>query len=311
MRRPACLVAFLTGLLLSASAVWGEEQKTTTPGWLDTWQAHGLQVRQTFDGTKNEANPARIGYLQPSYIVDLGIKVADWQPLSGNANHSLVLSPILEWHHLNVTKKVNTLIGKVGLEYAYGNLQLYDEHGKPISLPGTGSMTWGPLVALKAGLKRDELANDNSEEVSLNITMVSFKPWWPNAVNRDAKGHLTFLWSPSVGYEAYEGATVLDPDEIKDVDESLARARIYVIGYPWNGAGEQRNEFSVEYTQRWEGGGDDIIGACHFLTVQLTRFVDSGKKIGVGLGYDHGRDPNLQFLPVDRISIDARIKLGS
>jgi len=299
----------LLALVIASRMDWAAEQDAA-PSFLEKWQANGLLVRQTFDGTKNELNPARVGYLQPSYLVDFGIKLADWQPMSANAKHSLVLSPILEWHRLNVPKKVNTLSAKVGLEYAYGNLQLYDDHGNPVSSPGGGTAKWGPLVALKAGLKRDEVTNDNGGEVFLNLTMVGNKPGWPNAMNRDRKGHQAFLWSPSVGYEAYDGATVLDPDEVKNVDESLARARIYFVGYPWNGSGEQRTEFSIEYTHRWEGGGDDIIGSCHFLTVQVTRFVDSGKKMGVGLGYDHGRDPNLQFLPVDRISVDARIRLG-
>src|SRR6266436_5913613 len=100
-RKVTYAAVFVLASQVSAIAYGGSGDDPSTASWLKEWQDKGLVVRQTFDGTKNELNAARVGYLQPSYVVDLGVKLVDWQPFSARAKHSLIVSPLLEWHHTN------------------------------------------------------------------------------------------------------------------------------------------------------------------------------------------------------------------
>src|SRR5262245_60724739 len=102
MRFIVMAIVFLLSVAQQAAA-----QQTRLDAFLESLKAKGFSVRQTFDGTKNEQNPANIAYVDPTYIVDLGIKLIDWQPFAGSVNHSVVISPIIEWHRANSPKKVN------------------------------------------------------------------------------------------------------------------------------------------------------------------------------------------------------------
>ena len=278
-------------------------------GRLGKWQGKGLAIRQTFDGTQNEQKPANLALVQPSYVIDLGVKLMDWSPLGDNRRHSLVISPIAEWHRTNTPKKANSTSGKLNVEYAYTNLRVYDFRGEVVDEPGQGRFLLGPIVTIKVGTKRDELLNTSGDESSLNLSVVSTKPRWPNNWRLDANNNQLYLWAPSVGLESYGNATVRQPDEVKGVDMTLARFRMFVTFYLRNTNNERRNEVTLEYTQRWNVGGQDTLDNNHYATVQLMRYLDSKRRVGVGVGYDHGRDPNVQFLPVDRTTVALRINL--
>jgi hypothetical protein len=300
-RDTSVIIACLLSATLSA-------QEQRFGGWLGKWQDKGLSIRQTFDGTKNEQNPANLAIVSPSYVIDLGVKLVDWQPFRDNPRHSLVFSPVSEWHRTNTPKKVNVTSGKLSIEYAYTNLKVFDFQGNVVDEAG-GKLLFGPLLTIKLGTKRDELLHKSGEESSANITIVSTKPGWPNKKNVDHDQHETYLWAPSIGIEAYGDSTIRQPEEVKSVDVTLARARVFVIGYPLNSNGERRNEISVEYTQRWHIGGQNTLRDSHYGSAQATRYFDAKRRVGVGVGYDHGRDPNIQFLPVRRVIVSAKFNL--
>jgi len=294
-------------VLLAAVNVSAQDQRFG--GWLGKWQDKGLSIRQTFDGTKNEQNPANIALVQPSYVIDLGVKLIDWAPLRDKAHHSLVISPVAEWHRANTPKKVNSTSGKLNVEYAYTNIRVYDFQGKVIDEPGQGRFLWGPIINVKLGTKRDELLHTNGDESSLNLSIVSTKPGWPNAKNVDAAKNERYLWAPSVGIESYGDAVIRQPAETKNVDATLFRARVFVVIYPKNVNNVRRNELSFEYTQRWNIGGQRTLSGSHYGAVQLVRYLDDKRRVGIGVGYDDGRDPNVQFLPVRRTTVALKVNL--
>lgn len=298
--RALAAMALSASLLAPAAASAQPAPRGGIAGALDKFAAKGFSVRQAFDGTKKEQSPAVLAYVDPTYVIDLGIKHNGWEPCTKAkcANHALVLSPIVEWHRTNTPKRVNTTSGKLSVEYAYGDPTQH---------------AWLPSFNLKAGIKRDELADTNksSDEYSLNVTAVSIRPGGPNAVNLDRAFHERYLWTPSIGVEVLGDTTVRQPAEVKGVDVTFARARIFLVVYPRNDDGTKPNEASIEFTQRWRTGGQATIGDNHYLAAQFTHYLDKDRRVGVGVGFDDGRDPAMQFLPVDqRWTFGLKVKLG-
>jgi hypothetical protein len=312
---------YLISLLLLVAATSAVAQQAATPSapeesavarWLQAWQSKGLSVRQTFDGSKNESKPAAFSYLNPLYTADIGVKLVEWDPLKNSITHTLPIGPSIEWHRTNTPKPSNTVDAKLNIEFAQGQLSGFLPDGSPAPNPSdVPQHTVGYSISLKPGLTRDVLTHTTGVEHIVSFTIVSLKNYYPNAITVDTEGRHLWRYSPSVGAEYYGKKDLFDrtDTEQKTTDISFARARLFVVAYPFNANMEDRNEASVDFTYRWRTGGQPILSNNHYLSVLLTHYLDKKHTIGVGVEYDHGRDPAQKFQNLKQGKLTLRLGL--
>jgi hypothetical protein len=316
MKRIAILVVFIA---LRAKADCDHPQAPPSPprapgfaALLAAWQAQGLSIHQAFDGSKNESKPASFSYLKPLYTADIGVKLAEWDPMKNCAQQSLPIGPSVEWHRTNTPKKANSLIARLNVEFIQNQLRTFQPDGTPaLGPPDVVLHDVGYSFSLKPGVTHDVLTHTDGAEHLFSFTVVSNKNYYPNAITVNGEGRHLWRYGPSFGAEYYGNKAVFDRTETeqKSADLAFARGRLFFVAWPFNANMEDRNELSADLTYRKRIGGQNLFGNTHYLSVQLTHYADKKHTIGVGVEYDHGRDPNQKFQTLKQGKLTLRFSL--
>jgi hypothetical protein len=301
--------------LVTTTLALGQEAappQSTLARWLAAWQAKGLSVRQTFDGSKNESKPASIAYLKPLYTADIGVKFLEFDPLKNSVQQTMPIGPSIEWHRTNTPKASNTLAAKLNADWSIGQLKGFNPDGTERPNPtGVPQHTTGVLITIKPGATRDNIAEKIGNEDLLAIMLISNKNYYPGALTVDHDNRHLFRYLPSVGMEYYGNKNVFDGHGVEQQGAELAfaRARLFLVTYLFNRDKQDRNELNADYTYRWRVGGQTVLGNTHLLSTQFTHYFDKKRTIGVGLTYDHGRDPTQKFQDLKQGKIALRLSL--
>lgn len=319
--------AFPLLLLFVARAIYGDcaapapqstPQAATTPSptakksFLEKWQERGFSVHQAFDGSRAESRPASIAYLQPLYSADIAAKLAEWDPLRNCEQHSMPIGPVVEWHRTNTPKKSNLVSAKLNIEFFQSQLRGFLPDGTPTAgPPGVTQHTVGYYATYKPALTEDVLTHTISADHVFVVSPISNKNYYPSAITVNAEGRHLWRYVLSIGAEYYGNKDLFDrtSTEIKTADLTFARARLFVVGWPFNANMEDRNEVSADFTYRGRVGGQHVLPDSHYLSVQVTHYADKKHTIGVGVEYDHGRDPNQKFQNLKQGKVSLRFSL--
>ena len=308
-------------LLFTAVSVSGQEAPAAdapTPTRLRKvidWITTNVEVRQTFDGSKEEQKPATVAYVQNAdvkdsfYQIDFAIRVGERDLARHSERHQLNLSPTAEWHRTSTPKPVDTISGKLQLEHIYGKLREYDEFGVEDTRVG-GETDIGWVTVLRAGPVRDRQQNVTSGDASITFTIKSHRPGYPNSFVNLRDGSRIFRYAPHLGVDYYSNKPVfVGTTETAGIDLALARANLNMAFYPFNRDNTNRREILFEYTYFHHLAGDDRLGSMRFWTAQANYYLDQAGRVAIGYTYERGENPTKKFLRVRQSSVGLRIKL--
>jgi len=280
--------------------------------YLDKLERRGITVRKSFVGTlKDSTSPAEISYQNPddgrtSYKIDIAMryKLIDWY--SGD----LRLSPVFE-HHRNSqeSKETDKTSAGITLEHDYGFGTCKAASGRVIESCNTvlSDIAW----KLDRDSQNDTTTRIISFKTGLN-TGYRFAPGWTLRTD-----NLEFTYYPTIGIEAYEKLAIKskndDGDEIEEaplVDETFGFLRISTTFKPWPKLLSRKLEANISYTNRKLFGSSDVISDNNeLIEASLDWYFDQKERIGIGLSYQNGRNPNRNFLDEESSSIGIKFKL--
>lgn len=270
---------------------------TSVLGRLD---AAGVFVRQNFVGVKEENLPATVSYVDStlaghSYLVDLAVKLKDFQPVS-RSDQTLLVSPSVEWHRSDLKGNGTNKLS------AAGNLEYF--------VKTVGGIRDGLIFQGQASVTREVVKNQTEEMASLLATLS----------HKGGPGdHLQYLgygfYYPYLGFEYFanlpltQAMTTLAPA----VDLAFATGRLYLELYPFNSKpkGPRRFQLIGTYTYRKRVGGDrEAAQGYGLLELSALYYLDTARRVAIGYTYEDGHNPTNNFLFDRRSSIALKLKLG-
>lgn len=301
------LVLFAASIPLEVEA----QQLDSAFKWL---KEHGVSVRRTFDGSKNENHPASLQMVeseQPQddsyFLADVGIKVGEFE-FGRGPDLSLVIYPVVEWHRSTQQDKAvdNTSLSLKG-EFRPFPLRLQRVPGPPP--PGvvvdSGGWTVAPTFMGEVGRYWDEAADSSVTKVALSVFPTSNIEGWPGSDIRDGSGAFRArYYAPYVGIERWESKGLWEGET-----GSFLTLRGYVEFVPLGTDTREYLELISDYTQRWRVGGRDPVPTdLSIWTTSLTLYPNGTRQIGVGVDYSKGRDPSKSFNEVQRWTLGLKAK---
>lgn len=168
--------------LLAGAALWTRGACAESPCSFPTTKALGHEVpkfslRKTSDGSKNEAEPALLGYENPDSgkdykLWDLALK---WDVLECKigATGRFTLSPLFEAHRSTASdNEIKKTSAKVKMETWWGILR----GNKDDRSDGSA---WRPIVSLEYAETHDAVNHKNSSSYDLSVRAISALPYWP------------------------------------------------------------------------------------------------------------------------------------
>lgn len=308
-------------VLLSAVSTYAQEatpQEAPPPTGFRkviTWITSNMEIRQTFDGSKEEQKPATVAYVQNAdvddsfYQIDFAVRIGEKDLAEDSERHQLNLSPTAEWHRTSIPKAVDTISAKLQLEHVYGKLREYDEFGKEVTSVG-GETDIGWVTILRAGPARDRQQNVTAGDASITFTIKSHRPGLPNSFVNLRNGTRIFRYAPHLGVDYYSNKPIfIGTTETQGIDLALARANLNMAFYPFNADNTNRREVLLEYTYFHHLAGDDRLGSMRYWTAQANYYLDANGRVAIGYTYERGENPAKKFLRVRQSSVGLRIKL--
>lgn len=294
---------------------------TQTESILQRLTDRNIQIRQTFDGGKDEQKPATIAYTDSSaadahYHVDLGVKIGDFDIVeeirtrmghTEETNYSTSFYPTFEWHRLTTPKEVNTLSGKLNFDVAIGKLRDRALEGVP---GAQGNTDLGHVFFIRGGGSRDFHTLNNALEGTLGYTPNSRKDWYPGAFTR-IRGVPTLRWAPVLALDYYGNKPLIarDGSEVKDADLALARGQVTTSFWLFNARDTREFEIIVDYSYFHHLAGDERLGSMHLFVGQANWYLDRSQRVAIGYTYERGENPVRKFQRLRQSSIGLRIKL--
>lgn len=295
----------IVGLLVSA----GVSAESAPLKWLED---KGVQMRKSFSGTLKDSNaPAAFAYDSPDsgdkiFRADVAVKVIEiplYEP-SGLSHHGIRLAPLVEYHRSTKDlDEVNKQSVAANVEYEYG----FD-----------AGFTNAIVADIKYELGHDSVLDQTIRVASLKAGVVGDIDPLPGAWFRSGpEGKEVFRYYPSIGWERYEKLAIKEKRGADNVvvapaiDTSLAFARLNAEYRPFVTVLDGRLVFITTYTYRHRTSGDAMVPkSSRLFEATLDYYLDEKKRIGIGLSYQSGRDPNRNFLDETSSSLGIKIKLG-
>lgn len=270
----------------------GEEEK----GILDKLAAHGVEIRKSFEGTVKELGvPASASYANSDlsgtfYGVDLGIKLANWQPPLKTG--TLLFFPLVEWHRSTAEgEEKNKVSAGLNLEYFLDT----------------------PFFLLASKFARDFQADTTSVQASALASLFreesSFGPGAPIRTSSEA---LVGRYYPYLGIEYFDNLPFKRGQEVlaSEITAWFTTGRLQVSWFPFNQTlDEGRLQVHGTYTFRRKIDGDLPEDSYDLLNLSLVYYLDEGQRFGIGYDYDRGEDPAANFLENTKSSVSFRLKL--
>jgi len=300
----AALVLMSLGSPLAVSA-----QSEPGSGPLAWLEAKKITIRKSFNGTAKDANaPAAFAYENPhmgsTFIrVDIAVRTPTIWELDADSNHGARLYSSIEYHRSTKDfEETNKQSGAVTLEYEYE------------------FASFGVVSDLKYDLSHDSVLDTTTRTASLHLAVSGDEAGWPDHWLRHGPDQLEFFrYFPSAGLERYaklpirqkqsETSVVIAP--AIDVEFAFARVSMELRAFPV--LLEGRLILVASYTQRWRVGGAAslIPNDTSLVESSLDYYLDEKKRIGIGLSYQQGQDPNRNFLDEEFSSLGLKIKVGT
>lgn len=251
-----------------------------------------IAIRRTFDGGKDEQNPASLflvrepgGKDQEFASIDIAVKTTqrDWKPGSG----SLIFYPVFDYHRSTNSAQ---LVHKMG---AAGRIE-YQPVGASVA----------PTFLFDAKASHDWAGYTNESRLGLQFFLTSKQAGYPGSDNKQSWGF--FRYYAYVGAERYWFGVVGEDTTMK---AGFARAWIEV----WPSfSGMEFLQFTVDATSRHRIGDQEGVPAnLSDATMGATFYLDGrghGSHVGLGFDYANGRDATVRFARRERVMLSLKVK---
>lgn len=257
-----------------------------------------VQIRKTFDGSKDEAKPAAISwnsdYENSKFysVMDLGIKISEFSFLDGKGPFKILFYPKVEWHRNTIdddTKKKNNFTAGV-------NTEIYVKFGE--------SWFARPFISGSFDYKSDQVKKLETTQAKAFFSFSGINDGEPGAQVKDKSLALKFRYYPYIGIESYKNIAV--PHQ----SAQMWAARIFFEAYPISRGEHSYLQLTFEYTFR--NIIDDNLynaGDLRWATASANFFPDGKGKLGIGLDYSYGEDPSSNFVKTKLLSLGLKLKI--
>ena len=273
-----------------------DSEEATEKGLLDRLSEKGIEIRKSFEGTVKELGlPASVSYAHSDlsgtfYGVDLGVKLANWQPSVKTG--TLLLFPVTEWHRSTAEgEEKNKLSAGLNAEYFLDT----------------------PFFLLASKLARDFEADTTSVQASAMASLyMEDRAYGPGAPIRAPSEALLGRYYPYIGVEYFDNLPFKRGQEVlaDEVTASFAAFRLYTEAFPFNRSlDEGQLQLQGTYTFRRRFDGDLVDDNYDLLNVSLVYYFDEGQRLGIGYDYERGESPTSNFLSNEKSSVSLRLKL--
>jgi len=277
-------------------SVFSPKCKSSSGDFLDLLADCGIQIRKSFSGTVSEqGSPAALSFADSSlsgkfYSVDLAVKITSLEPTLKKGQ--LLLFPVAEWHRSTAEKEEkNKISGGLNAEYF---LDI-------------------PFFLFKGKVVRDSLKDQTSAQASLLASLFDVNsPYGPGAPIRAKSGSLYARYYPYIGVEYFDNLPFMRGQEVlaPAVNAWFATGRLSVEWYPLNAStGPGQFQLLGVYTYRQKLSGPLSDGHYGLLNLSAIYYFDPKKRLALGIDFDHGDDPDANFLTIRRTAVSLRLKL--
>jgi hypothetical protein len=277
-----------------------------------------LQVRKTFNGGRDEQQPASFSYVfrhpDPDFaLVDFGIKHKgyDWPvPPAGASNlrPEFLLYPSFEWHRgsaeplRGVAADFNKVSTSLNAEMYFG-----DALGGGRSRPRLA-----PWMFVKADLSRNLLKSTTEGQISALASVYSLRNWWPGA-DTTLGGRRLLRYVPYVGFEHFDNLAIQANNQTiaSSYTGWQLTTRLYLEVFPLMAAipGENRLVVTSELDHRVPLSGIESAGTFDAVTISVDVYFDESQRFAVGVSHERGEFPKANFHSQRRTAASFRLKL--
>ncbi len=298
-------------------------------------KSEAIQLRRTFDGAREETNPATIAYEhvaggETRRMVHAGLKVSaiECQPQSASRwRIKTEISPFVEYHAETGDKPMNKLSGGISSELL---LPYFGSEARPSEDRIT------IRILPKASFTDDRFADSGSVNYELLLSTHRLRPSLLGSIlKHEARPDPSLAANPEdcktepggekcplstsvkLIYLPYVGIERLDRTEFKengivvapDVDATFALARIRFEYWPVP-AGESGGwQLSSTWTGRHRISGDAPEATMSHLQAGVSYFFDSKRRFAMGVDYERGRSHLRNFDRDERVVLSLKMKL--
>lgn len=295
------LLVLTTALLLSARPL--AAQMTDSTDVIGNWmERHKISLRRTFDGSKDEQNPATFFWVsEPEgpdddyVLIDFAVKVNEFEK-ELNRGSQLLLYPVAEYHRTTREDKPSDK-GSGALKLEYRPMM-----ARPWRLV--------PVLFGDARLSRD-FANDVTEQrYAALVSLFGFGRFAPGSpIRRPSRpdgepGGVIGRWYPYIGIENYQ-----TDSKTTDLDGTFLLGRLWIDFWPLRTLNRRYLQLTGEGTYRGRLGGE--LGSednLWELALSANLYLDPGEHIGIGADHVRGQDPKNTFIYRRRTSLGLKIK---
>lgn len=308
----------LTFTILSVVSIcsFASSETSEDSGLLDWLSNKSVEIRRSFSGSVKEAGaPATISVVNDSdnddfYSIDLAIRAGEFGSWDSK-NWQGRFFPIIE-HHKNT--KTNSRVDKseisIGAEAEYSLGSCSSPNGAPI--PFCRSL----LFDARFRLVRDSENDKTTRAISVLAAPFGVHAGWPGSDFVTENGESFFYWLPSIGLQAYQSLPIerkIDGESVliaPSIDEVFAVGRLNAEFSPFADRLSGRLALVFEYTHyNLIGSSDFLDDSQDNLVLSLDYFLDSKKRVGIGLKYENGESPTRNFLDSEIITFGLSLRI--
>ncbi len=275
----------------------GHNKQDTTYDVLDWLSTHGFSIRKGFTpSTTDNTSPASAFWykdLETKFhytLVDFGVQHKGVELFQKSITNTLSLYPTFEWHKDGDTSSANKN-NKNTLSVG-GNLQ-WMHAISPVCFPFiNGSVSY----------KHDYLKKLETLNYSGYLSLFCVKPWLPGSMStRYPKTHqIIFRYYPYTGIESYNST------KTSSLSSSYWANRLTFELAPL----PKHVTIAFDYTYRVKLS-DNLYrqGNVYWLTTSFNYYFDSKNRIGFGIEYNKGYDPNNSFTKTEKVDLGFKLKI--
>lgn len=299
------------------------------------WGSDAIQLRRSFDGAKDESNPATIAYERQTggerkRLVHAGLKVSAFECRPETASKWRVdteISPFIEYHAESGGKPMNKLSGGISAELLLPNFG---------SAKRLSNDRLNVRFLTKASFTDDRIADSGSVNYEIFFTTHRLRPSLFGSILRheprpdpslaiDPEDCRTdpgsekcpMTTSVKLLYLPYIGIERIDRGEFKengvvvaqDVDATFASARVRLEYWPVP-AGESGGwQLYGNWVGRHRISGDTPTKTATHWQAGVNYYFDSKRRFAFGIDYENGRGMLRNFDRDERVSLSLKMKL--
>jgi hypothetical protein len=288
------------------------EAQTPSADPLGDWMAsHKISIRKTFDGTKDEQNPASVFWLREpssddkSYsLIDLAAKVSEWEPRLGASTAQLLIYPVAEYHRsTSQSKRSNKSSLSAKTEFRPWGLTSRPVAGPQQPPTVKGFHKVAPTLVLDAKATRDFELDRTEQKYSALVFPTSNFRFWPGADWRDRRNVYRGR------YYVYGGIEYQRMGAAVDTAGTFLAARIWAEAYPVASLQHRYVQLTGEWAPKKRVSGSLVADKyVADVAVAANVYLDGRGHLGVGVEYARGDDPTQAFKFRERTSVGVRIK---